>query len=60
MGVGKEAASLGQRHIRLVKLNGAIKGLTTKAIYLIRKQILFSAPLIEQHLSLMQENCYQG
>lgn len=43
MGVGKEAASLGQRHIRLVKLNGAIKGLTTKAIYLIRKQILFSA-----------------
>lgn len=40
-GWGKEVASLGQRHTCLAKLNTAIKGLTIKAIYLIRKQFGF-------------------
>lgn len=47
MGGGKKGASLGQRRICLVKLNTATKGLTTKAIYLLRKQVFYSAQFIE-------------
>lgn len=47
VGGGKKGASLGQRQTCLVKLNAAAKGLTTKAIYLIRKQVFYSAPFIE-------------
>lgn len=47
MGGGKKGASLGQRQTCLVNINAAAKGLTTKAIYLIRKQVFYSAPFIE-------------
>jgi len=46
MGVGKGAASLGQTCIYLVKLNSAIKGLTIKAIYPLKKKYLFQHHLL--------------